>query len=192
MAGQHRARSGSTGIGVPGSGGRHRAEPSHSDAYVWLGTGALTLGLGVALTGGAGIAQADTASSNAGGPRVTHTTPGAATKSIRTVLSAQTVSNSSPSATSAGAKSTSFVSTKDSVVRQLNPADTGDNSAGPGDSSLASQLIGLGGDSDVTGLGSGISGLSSGPDIPFIELGGGGGGGGLVSKIAKALSGGLL
>jgi hypothetical protein len=76
---------------------------------------------------------------------------------------------------------TSIVSTNERVVRRQNPAVTGDNNPGPGPT-LSETVIGLNqGDLGV------ISGI---PDIPFIELGGGGGG--LLSKIAGALSGGML
>jgi hypothetical protein len=167
--------------------GKHRAkktERRQREAYVWLGTGAVTLGLGVALTAGSGVAQADTTSSTVIGPRVSPSPAnGAATTSIRTIVSAQSVRTSTHSSTPVVAgeeKATTIVSTKDSVVRQLNPADTGDNDAS-GDSTLTSELLGL--DNDVPGLG-------AVPSIPFFELGGGGGG--LVSKLAHALSGGLL
>jgi hypothetical protein len=169
--------------------GKHRAktERRQTEAYVWLGTGAITLGLGLALAGGSGVAQADTASSTVNGPRVSPS-PGnsAATTTIRTTLSAQSVQTSTNSSApvDAGAETaTSIVSTSESVVRQLSPADTGDNDA-TGDSSLTSQLLGL--ESDIPGLDVG----PSIPSIPFFELGGGGGG--LASKILGALSGGLF
>jgi hypothetical protein len=195
MAGQHRATKASTGIAASGTGGRHRAEQRHSDAYVWLGTGAITLGLGAALATGSGVAQADTGSVS-NGPRVSTQNGGAATSSIRTVVSAHTVRSSSPSESSletSTAKPTSFVSVKQSIVRQQGPAQTGlvsDNDKPAADSGLVSKLLGL--DGGEPGLDSGVPGLNFGPSIPFIELGGGGGGGGLVSKIAGALTGGLL
>jgi hypothetical protein len=169
--------------------GKHRAkktERRQTEAYVWLGTGAITLGLGLALAGGSGVAQADTTSSTVNGPRVSPS-PGnsAATTTILTTLSAQSVTTSTNSSTpvDAGVEgATSIVSTSESVVRKLGPADTGDNDA-RGDSSLPSQLLGL--ESDIPGLDVG----PSIPSIPFIELGGGGG---LASRILGALSGGVF
>jgi hypothetical protein len=160
--------------------GKHRAKKRQPEAYVWLGTGAMTLGLGVALAAGSGVAQADTTNASVGG--VTPS-PGssAATTSIRTTISAQSVNTSTNSSTPVVAgeeNATSIVTTNDSVVRQMDPADTGDNDAG-GDSTLAGDLLGL------NNTDSGILGVDAGPSIPFIELGGGGGG--LLSRIAGAL-----
>jgi hypothetical protein len=140
----------------------------------------MTLGLGVALAAGSGVAQADTTNASVGG--VTPS-PGssAATTSIRTTISAQSVNTSTNSSTPVVAgeeNATSIVTTNDSVVRQMDPADTGDNDAG-GDSTLAGDLLGL------NNTDSGILGVDAGPSIPFIELGGGGGG--LLSRIAGAL-----
>lgn len=162
--------------------GKHRAKKRQPEAYVWLGTGAMTLGLGVALAAGSGVAQADTTNASVGGSRVTPS-PGssAATTSIRTTISAQSVNTSTNSSTPVVAgeeNATSIVTTNDSVVRQMDPADTGDNDAG-GDSILAGDLLGL------NNPDSGILGVDAGPSIPFIELGGGGGG--LLSTIAGAL-----
>ena len=174
--------------------GKHRAktERRQTEAYVWLGTGAITLALGVALTGASGVAQADTTNSAGSGPRVVPK-PGnsAATTSIRTTVSAQSVRTSTLTSTPAAAggeqRATSVVSTNESVVRKQNPAVTGDNNPGPGPT-LAETVIGLGqGD---PGAIAGIPGLGAVKDIPFIELGGGGGG--LLSKIAGALSGGMF
>lgn len=181
MAVQHEAKQGSTRNSLPGSGGRHRARNRHSGACVWLGTGVLTLGVGVALTGASGIAQADTTSSTVNGP----SNPGG--KSIRTVLSAQTVTSSSPEdGGSGGATSNSIVSVKDSVVSSVNPANPGSNdNNNPSGSSLTSQLLGLNGDS--SGLGVALPDLgTNAPSVPFFDFGGGG----LASKIAHALSGG--
>jgi hypothetical protein len=161
--------------------GKHRAKLTQrrqTEGYVWLGTGAVTLALGVALTGGSGVAQADT------------TPPGnsAATTSIRTTISAQSVNTSTDSSMPklAGDEetATSFVSTNESVVRNQdqNPLIF-HNNPGPGPT-LAETVIGL--NQGDRGVISGIPGL----DIPFIELGGGGGG--LLSNIAGALSGGML
>jgi hypothetical protein len=79
---------------------------------------------------------------------------------------------------------TSFVSTRESVVRNQdqNPLIF-HNNPGPGPT-LAETVIGL--NQGDQGIISGIPGI----DIPFIELGGGGGG--LFSTIAGALSGGML
>jgi hypothetical protein len=172
--------------------GKHRAkktERRQTEAYVWLGTGAITLGLGVALAGGSGVAQADTTSSTVNGPRVSPS-PGnsAATTSIRTTISAQSVNTSTySSAPAVAGVDTTIVRTNERVVRQSSSAVTGDDNPGPGPT-LAETLIGLGqGDAGLT---SGIPGLDAAPSIPFIELGGGGGG--LLSKIAGALSGGFL
>ena len=173
--------------------GKHRTKktPRHqTEAYVWLGTGAITLGLGVALAAGSGVAQADTTGSTVNGPRVSPS-PGnsAATTSIRTTLSAQSVHTSSHSSTpvDAGVGRSRIVRTTESAVPQSSRADTGDNDA-TGDSTLTSQLLGL--DNDDLGLPSGIPGLDAAPSIPFFELGGGGGG--LLSRLADAFSGGLL
>ena len=51
--------------------GKHRAKKRPAEAYVWLGTGAMTLGLGVALAAGSGVAQADTTNASVGGSGVT-------------------------------------------------------------------------------------------------------------------------
>ncbi len=61
------------------------------------------------------------------------------------------------------------------MVRKQSPAVTRGKNPGPRPT-LAETLVG------------GISGLDAAKGIPFIELGGGGGG--LLSKIARALSGG--
>jgi len=174
--------------------GKHRAKKAthrQTDAYVWLGTGAITLGLGVALAGGSGIAQADTTNTVVSGPRVSPSPENsAATTSIRTTISAQSVDTSTHSSTPVIAgeeNATSIVTTKDSVVRQMNPADTGDNDAGPAPT-LTETVLGL--NNNDPALTSGIPGLDAAPNIPFIELGGGGGG--LLSRIAGALSGGLF
>jgi hypothetical protein len=174
--------------------GKHRVkktERRQTEAYVWLGTGAITLALGVALTGGSGVAQADTTSSAGSGPRVS--TPGnsAATTSIRTTISAQSVNTSTHSSTPklAGGeeRATSVVSTRESVVRKQDPTVTGDNNPGPGPT-LAETVIGLNqGDPEVI---AGLPGLEAVKDIPFIELGGGNGG--LLSKIVGALSSGMF
>ncbi|WP_123029630.1 hypothetical protein [Mycolicibacterium stellerae] len=162
--------------------GKHRAQKRQAEAHVWLGAGAVTLGLGVALAAGSGVAQADSTNVSVAGSGDTPA-PGsssAATTSIRTTISAQSVNTSTRSSTPvvAGEENpTSKVTTTESVVRQMDPADTGDNDAA--DSGLASDLLGLG-DSD-----SGILGIGGGPSIPFIELGGGGGG--LLSRLAGAL-----
>lgn len=176
--------------------GKHRtkkAERRQAETYVWLGTGAFTLALGVALAGGSGVANADTASSTTGGSRVSPS-PGksAATTSIRTSISAQSVNtgthSSKPKPATEEKRATSVVSTKDSVVRNQNPSATGNNDGGP-PPTLAETAIGLN-NGDLSVL-SGIPGLEGVSNIPFIELGGGGGGG-LLSKIAGALSGGLF
>jgi hypothetical protein len=168
--------------------GKHRAKKTQrrqTEAYVWLGTGAVSLALGVALTGGSGVAHADTTNSTVSGSRVSPPGSSAATTSIPTTISAQSVNTSTYSSTPKLAgdekSATSIVSTNERVVRRQNPAVTGDNNPGPGPT-LSETVIGLNqGDLGV------ISGI---PDIPFIELGGGGGG--LLSKIAGALSGGML
>ena len=161
--------------------GKHRAKKRQPEAYVWLGTGAMTLGLGVALAAGSGVAQADTTNASVGGCVTPSPGSSAATTSIRTTISAQSVNTSTNSSTPVVAgeeNATSIVTTNDSVVRQMDPADTGDNDAG-GDSTLAGDLLGL------NNPDSGILGVDAGPSIPFIELGGGGGG--LLSTIAGAL-----
>jgi hypothetical protein len=118
MAGKHRSTSPSTSGLSPVPIGRHRTPPRHSEASVWLGAGALALGLGAALTTGAGVAQADTGS----GPNVSRANDGPQT-SIRTVVRATTIRS--------GAPSSSFESTKESVVsRPASPA-VGDNGNEP-------------------------------------------------------------
>ena len=170
--------------------GKHRAkktERRQTEAYVWFGTGAITLGLGVALAAGSGVAQADTTGSTVTGPLVSPS-PGnsAATTSIRTTLSAHSVHTSTHSSTpvDAGVGRSRIVRTTESAVPRSSRADTGDNVA-TGDSTLTSNLLGL----DL-GLPSGIPGLGAAPSIPFFELGGAGGGG-VLSKLVGALSGGL-
>jgi hypothetical protein len=173
MAGKHRAR---------------KATRRQVDAYVLLGTGAIAFGLGVALASGSGIAQADTTNTVVSGPRISPSPEkSAATTSIRTTVSAQSVNMSSHSSTPvvAGENATSIVTTKDSVVRQMTPTDTGDNDAGPA-RPLTETVLGL--NNNDQALNSGIPGLDAAPNIPFIELGGGG----LLSQIAGALSGGLF
>ena len=163
--------------------GKHRAKKRQTEAHVWLGTGAMTLGLGVALAAGSGVAQADTTNASVAGSGVTPSPESsAATTSIRTTISAQSVNTSTHSSAPVVAgeeNATSIVTTNESVVRQMNPADVGDNDARD-DSGLAADLLGL------DNAGSGILGGDVGPSIPFIELGGGGGGG-LLSSIAGAL-----
>jgi hypothetical protein len=171
--------------------GKHRAKKTQrrqTEAYVWLGTGAISLALGVALTGGSAVAHADTTNSTVSGSRVSPPGNSAATTRIRTTISAQSVNTSTLSSTPKPAgdekTATSFVSTNESVVRNQdqNPLIF-HNNPGP-EPTLAETVIGLNqGDPGVT---AGLPGL----EIPFIELGGGGGG--LLSKIAGALSGGLL
>jgi hypothetical protein len=162
--------------------GKHSAKKRHSEAHVWLGAGAMTLGLGVALAAGSGVAHADTTNASVAGSPVTPSTGGsAATTSIRTTVSAQSVVTSTNSDTPENAgpeQATSVVTNNKTVVRQMNPADTGDNDP-RGDSTVASQLLGLANNDPGLGTGAGL------PNIPFIELGGGGGG--LLSKIAGAL-----
>ncbi len=165
--------------------GKHRAEVEqrNSAAYVWLGPGAAALALGAALSGGVGVAHADTTGNGSrnSGPTTT----------IRTTVSAQSVktgtysSSAAPKPAADGARTTSVVNTRESVVREQNPAITGDNNPGPGPT-LAETVIGL--NNGDLGVISRIPGANS---IPFIDLGGGGGGG-LLSKIAGALSHGLL
>ena len=129
--------------------GKHRAkktERRQTEAYVWFGTGAITLGLGVALAAGSGVAQADTTGSTVNGPLVSPS-PGnsAATTSIRTTLSAHSVHTSTHSSTpvDAGVGRSRIVRTTESAVPQSSRADTGDNDA-TGDSTLTSnQVIGI-------------------------------------------------
>jgi hypothetical protein len=161
---------------------------------VWLGTGAVTLALGAALVGGAGTASADTTGSTNSGSRVSPPGKSGPTTSIRTTVSAQSVNTSTHSSRPAAKpaegedKTTSVVSHKDSVVRDQNPAVTGDNNPGPGPT-ITETVIGL--NNGDLGVLSGIPGLEATKNIPFIDLGGGGGGG-LLSKIAGALSGGMF
>lgn len=153
---------------VPAGRGRHRAPRRSTGLHAWLGTGVVALGVGAALTAGAGVAQADTGS----GPRVSPSGPGPQT-TIRTIVRATTITSESAS--------TPFVSTKDSVVTKPGPADIGDNDddSPTGLPSLSSQLV---------VMENGVPGLENVPSVPFLELGGGG----LLSKIAGVLSGGIL
>ncbi len=173
--------------------GKHRARTTarrHTEAYALLGTGAITLGLGIALTTGSGVAAADSTNSAVSGSGLSPASGSEPrTTTIRTTISAQSVNTSTylsaPGAengTSQAEPPTSVVTTRDSVVRQQNPAVTGDNNPGPAPT-LADPLAGQ----NDQGLTSGIPGLNFAPDIPFIEFGGGGGG--LLSKL---LSGGLF
>lgn len=161
--------------------GKHRARKREAEAHVWLGTGAVTLGLGVALATGSGVAQAETTNvAVAGSGAAPSSGKSAATTSIRTTISAHSVNTSThaPAPVAGSEKATSVVTTKESVVRQMSPAVTGDNDA-ESDPGLAADLFGLG------GAGTGIPVGEVGPSIPFVELGGGGGG--LLSRIAGAL-----
>lgn len=174
--------------------GKHRVKKvsrRQTEAYALLGAGVVTLGLGVALTAGSGVAAADSTNASVNGSRGP-SSPGhsAATKAIRTTVSAHSVntstSSSGPKAGIAGDKQpTKIVTTRDSLVRQQDPAATGDNNPGPAPT-ITEQLLGQNG----SGPTSGIPGLGVAPNIPFIQLGGGGGG--LLSRVAGALSGGLF
>ena len=133
---------------------------------MWLGAGALALGLGAALTTGAGVAQADTGS----GPNVSRTNDGPQT-SIRTVVRATTIRS--------GAPSSSFESTKESVVSGTRLPAVGNNDKGDApDGILINEVV----------LSNGVPGLFVGPEIPFL----GGGQGDLVSRIVGALSRGIF
>ena len=127
--------------------GKHRAKKHQSEAYVWLGTGAMTLGLGVALAAGSGVAQADTTNASVSGSRV-YAVAGAfrsddfdpyhcqrtERKYVNSFIHARGCRR--------GTQATSIVSTKESVVRQMTPADTGDNDPRK-DPTVVSQLLGL-------------------------------------------------
>src|SRR5258707_7557107 len=154
--------------------GKHRAKKTQrrqTEAYVWLGTGAATLALGVALTGGSGVAHADTTNSTVSGSRVSPPGNSAATTSIRTTISAQSVNTSTHSSTPKPAgdeeTATSFVSTNESVVRNqdqtLHTPLIFHNNPGPRPT-LAETVIGL--NQGDPGVISGIPALN----IPFIEL----------------------
>jgi len=133
---------------------------------VWLGAGALALGLGAALTTGAGVAQADTGS----GPHTSRANDGPQT-SIRTVVRATTIRS--------GAPSSSFESTKESVVSSTRSPAVGDNDNGDApDGILINEVV----------LSNGVPGLNVGPEIPFL----GGGQGDLVSRIVGALARGIF
>ena len=133
---------------------------------MWLGAGALALGLGAALTTGAGVAQADTGS----GPNVSRTNDGPQT-SIRTVVRATTIRS--------GAPSSSFESTKESVVSSTRSPAVGNNDKGDApDGILINEVV----------LSNGVPGLNVGPEIPFL----GAGQGDLVSRIVGALSRGIF
>lgn len=61
MAGGHRLPKGAKAnrSGKRGGRGTHRAKPTRPEPYAWLGVGAVTLGLGAALTTGTGVAYAE-------------------------------------------------------------------------------------------------------------------------------------
>ncbi len=174
--------------------GRHRAKTQRRqpEAYVWLGTGAVSIALGVALTGGSGVANADTASSSSSGSRASSPGKSAPTTSIRTTISAHSVNtsthSSTPKPTGPDKSATSVVKSSESVVRKQNPTATGSDGGGPSPT-LAETVIGL--NQGDLGVISKIPGLEATKNIPFIDLGGGGGGG-LLSKIAGALTGGMF
>ncbi len=133
---------------------------------MWLGAGALALGLGAALTTGAGVAQADTGS----GPNVSRTNDGPQT-SILKVVRATTIRSAAPSS--------SFESTKESVVSSTRSPAVGNNDKGDAlDGILINEVV----------LSNGVPGLNVGPEIPFL----GGGQGDLVSRIVGALSRGIF
>lgn len=174
--------------------GKHRATTTprpHAEAYALLGAGAITIGFGIALTTGSGVAAADSTNAEVSGSSLSPSSGNQPrTTTIRTTVSAQSVNTStlvpgSESGTPEEKPATSVVTTRDSVVREQNPAVTGDNNPGPAPT-LAETLIGSG----QNDQGLGLPGLNSAPEIPFIPLGGGGGG--LLSTIAGALSGGLF
>ena len=146
MAGKRRSTSPSTSGLSPVPIGRHRTPPRHSEASVWLGAGALALGLGAALTTGAGVAQADTGS----GPHTSRANDGPQT-SIRTVVRATTIRSGTPSS--------SFESTKESVVSRPASPSVGDNDNEP--SLDIAQLV----------LQNSVPWLNTGLEFPF--LGGG-------------------
>ncbi len=167
--------------------GKHRAKKTgrlHTEAYALLGTGAVTLGLGVALTAGTGVAQAEPNNAAVSGPGAgpsTGNVPG--TTAIRTIVSAQSVNTSTHSTTPANIAegdapqdvATSVVTTRDSVVPKADPVPdfAGDNNPGP-----SQTLLDLS-QQNPDGL-VGIPGFNAAPGIPFFPLGGGGG---LLSKI---------
>lgn len=133
---------------------------------MWLGAGALALGLGAALTTGAGVAQADTGS----GPNVSRTNDGPQT-SILKVVRATTIRSAAPSS--------SFESTKESVVSSTRSPAVGNNDKGDAlDGILINEVV----------LSNGVPGLNVGPEIPFL----GAGQGDLVSRIVGALSRGIF
>jgi hypothetical protein len=166
--------------------GKHRARTTarrHIEAHALLGTGAITLGLGIALTTGSGVAAADSTNSAVSG---SGSEP--PTTIIRTTISAQSVNTSTfasapraENVTPGEKQATSVVSTNDRVVRDPNSAVTGDNNPGPGPT-LAETLIGAG--QNDQGLTAGIPGLNAAPNLPIIWPGGGGGG--LLQRIAGA------
>ena len=69
MAGGHRLPKGDkvNRSGKRGGRGTHRSKPTRPEPYAWLGVGALTLGLGAALTTGAGVAYAEEGTASGGG-----------------------------------------------------------------------------------------------------------------------------
>ena len=114
----------------------------------------------------AGVAQADTGS----GPNVSRTNDGPQT-SILKVVRATTIRSAAPSS--------SFESTKESVVSSTRSPAVGNNDKGDAlDGILINEVV----------LSNGVPGLNVGPEIPFL----GGGQGDLVSRIVGALSRGIF
>jgi hypothetical protein len=169
--------------------GKHRARTTarrRTEAYALFGTGAITVGLAVALTTGTGVAAADSTNSAVSGSSGSEPP----TKVITTTISAQSV-NTSTYGSAPGAETgppneeqgTSVSTSSERVVRDHpDQAVTGDNNPGPGPT-IAETVIGLG--QNDQGLTAGIPGLNVAPNLPIIWPGGGGGG--LLSRIAGAL-----
>jgi hypothetical protein len=180
VRGNKRSHSDETGEIMAGKHSATKTQRRQTEAFVWLGTGAVSLALGVALTGGSGVAHADTTNSTVSGSHVSPPGNSAATTRISTTISAQSVNTSTYSSTPKPAgdekTATSSVSTSERVVRNQDQTDQTPlifhNNPGPAPT-LAETVIGL----------------NQGGGIPFIELGGGRGG--LLSTIAHALSGGF-
>jgi hypothetical protein len=107
-------------------GGAHRPEPRHLEPHVWLGAGAITLGVGAALANGSGIAHAEGGAGGSSASSSSSSTTGSSTMS-----SAETDSNVSAGAPPPGAASTLTGESGD-------PGTTGPHSSSDGASSSGS------------------------------------------------------
>ncbi|MGU3501989.1 Ig-like domain-containing protein [Mycobacterium sp. C31M] len=80
MSGGHRLPKGAkvNRSGKRGGRGTHRTKPTRPEPYAWLGVGAVTLGLGAALTTGTGVAYADDGAASSSSQSSSSSTSGGA------------------------------------------------------------------------------------------------------------------